>query len=342
MRVEADLYDANELKLHGITRAVDTERRRFQHPKREALQRQRDEVYALNAFMRDRERRRFEEYVLATSMSDERANAMRLEDAGTAQAETAEAAEASAAAATEAAEAAAEATAAAEVAAGSLSSHRWLAVSLSTLLSEVRAAIDAHRPLSTAELDAIAKSDAEGKLVEQVDLAVEMALSDAMELALDEALEEVARDVGAEDVLSQGSHGTRHPNASVHSSHAVVDACSVRVCVCVCVCVCVVQVLTANGIGLEVELAPSEVYARAMEEAHKELERATRSYHRSERERLAKEREQARAVALSRRMISLLSPLDQSSPTISTSAAGDDKASTGPTGFYVSTSPYVC
>ena len=113
-------------------------------------------------------------------------------------------------------------------------------------------------------------------------------------------------------------------------------------CVCVCVCVCVVQVLTANGIGLEVELAPSEVYARAMEEAHKELERATRSYHRSERERLAKEREQARAVALSRRMISLLSPLDQSSPTISTSAAGDDKASTGPTGFYVSTSPYVC
>ena len=43
----------------------------------EALRR-RDEIYSINAMMRQRERKKFEEYRLATGMSDDQAAAMRL------------------------------------------------------------------------------------------------------------------------------------------------------------------------------------------------------------------------------------------------------------------------
>ena len=58
------------------------------------------------------------------------------------------------------------------------------------------------------------------------------------------------------------------------------------------------DVLSANGIGLDSELPPSEVYRRAMEAAQREFDRATRAYHRTERARLAKERDEMRAEVL--------------------------------------------
>jgi hypothetical protein len=62
------------------------------------------------------------------------------------------------------------------------------------------------------------------------------------------------------------------------------------------------HVLTANGIDLDCGLPPSEVYKRAMDAAQREFDRATKAHQRSERARLAKEREELRAAALARKL----------------------------------------
>ena len=199
MRLEAELYDRNELKLNGITRAIDDEIRRFQHPNRDAMNRRRDEIYALNAMMRQREKRRFEEYVLATEMSEAQADAMRLEEVA-AGAQVAEAV----------ARAEAEAAAEAEVAAASTTaSDRWVAASasLSALLCDMAKAIDAARPPTREELEAIARSAEEEQMASSAGVAVEAAMEAVVEAALDEALGEAALDVGAEHVLTANGIG---------------------------------------------------------------------------------------------------------------------------------------
>lgn len=243
MRMENALYEASEQKLNGITRQIDEERRRFEHPNRELFLRRRDEIYAINAMMRERERRRFEEYVLATQMSEERAAAMRLEEAA--------------------------APAAGLVGEGSSIGRgdswqgddrpdHWR--QLRRMFSDVVQAIDRARPLTDAELDAMAKVAKEAARHSLAEEAARMALATMVDEVLDEALAEAAVDVGAEHVL------------------------------------------TANGIDLDCGLPPSEVYKRAMDAAQREFDRATKAHQRSERARLAKEREELRAAALARKL----------------------------------------
>lgn len=275
MRKEAALYEANELKLNGITREIDDERRRFFNPNRSPHLRMRDEIYAINAMMRDRERQRFEEYAAHTQMSEAQAQALRLNEDD----------EMAAPAVSDLADApgAAGGRDAPLLAAGGIAdggSHRsggsgrssssssswrltaadrWFAASQSVaqLFREVAHALEGPKPPSEEELAeqeaAAQKALAEAQRQATVDAALEACLQVTMEAALDEAMGEVAAsDVGAELVLS------------------------------------------ANGIGTQQELAPSEVYARAMDRAQREFDRATRAYHRSEHVRLRQHREQAR------------------------------------------------
>ena len=79
-RLQNEAYEANKLKLDGVTRELDEERQRFFHPNRETRLRARDQIYAINELMRQREKRRFEDYVLATHMSEDQASALRLEE----------------------------------------------------------------------------------------------------------------------------------------------------------------------------------------------------------------------------------------------------------------------
>lgn len=227
--------------MNGITRSIDEERRRFNHPNRELFNRRRDEIYAINEMMRQRERRRFEEYVLATQMSEERAAAMRLEEAAPVTLATA------AGSASEG-----------EASRSRSEPDRWS--KLRQMFTEVVKAVERARPPTDAELEAMAQVARDAARHTMADESVDAALEAAVEHAIDEALDEAAADVGAEHVLS------------------------------------------ANGIGLEEEIAPSEVYKRAMDAAQKEFDRATKAYHRSERARLAKEREDMRTEALKRKL----------------------------------------
>lgn len=243
--MENALYEASELKLNGITRQIDEERRRFEHPNRELFLRRRDEIYAINAMMRERERRRFEEYVLATQMSEERAAAMRLEES------TAPAADLAAAGSASSADSCGHGD-------GQPESSHWR--QLRRMFSDVVQAIDRARPLSNAELEAMRQVQKEAARRSMAEEAARMALLTTVDEVLDEVLAEAAVDVGAEHVL------------------------------------------TANGIGIECEVAPSEVYKRAMDAAQREFDKATKAYQRSERARLAKEREELRAAALNRKV----------------------------------------
>ena len=78
LRKQNEAYESNENILTGITREIDYERQQFLHPKRERQLLKRDEIYAINAMMRTRECRKFEEYVRDTQMSEVQATAMRL------------------------------------------------------------------------------------------------------------------------------------------------------------------------------------------------------------------------------------------------------------------------
>ena len=55
-------YKANENKLDGITRHIDEEKQLFYSKDRAAHRQRRAEIYAINAFLRERERRRYEAY----------------------------------------------------------------------------------------------------------------------------------------------------------------------------------------------------------------------------------------------------------------------------------------
>ena len=128
-------YKANENKLDGITRHIDEEKQLFYSKDRAAHRQRRAEIYAINAFLRERERRRYEaysrqmernalEWTTPIAPSTEEAESPREADAALAAAEkaaaeaaSAEVAAAVAAAAAEAAVAAVAAAAAAEAAA---------------------------------------------------------------------------------------------------------------------------------------------------------------------------------------------------------------------------------
>lgn len=194
--------------------------------------------------MRERERRRFEDYVLATEMSDERAARLRLE----------------AAAPTSTPGTASEHASGSDSYSGGRgdASNRW--AQLRHMFNNVVKAIERAKPPTNVELEAMARVAKDAAAHARADEAVELAMQDAIEQAISDALDEAATDVGAADVLS------------------------------------------ANGIGLDSELPPSEVYRRAMEAAQREFDRATRAYHRTERARLAKERDEMRAEVLKRKL----------------------------------------
>lgn len=284
-RLENSLYEKNELKLNGITREIDHERRRFQS--RIEHHRLRDEIYAINEMMRQRERHRFEDYVLSTQMSEAQADAMRLDEP----LETA-----SAEGAPDASAAVANAPSAdldlSEPRGRGLALDRWAiaAAALTRLVSDVVEVIDAYRPPTRAEIEALERAAAEASRAEKIERALAAALEETIEAAVDEALEEAALDVGAEHVL------------------------------------------TANGIGTERELSPSEVYAVAVQRAQQEFDKVTRAYHRAERCRLAKEREEVRAIALTRRSVEMLA--------VATSRSKTSKMS-GASGPFCSSSPYA-
>jgi hypothetical protein len=125
-------YKANENKLDGITRHIDEEKQLFYSKDRAAHRQRRAEIYAINAFLRERERRRYEaysrqmernafEWTTPIAPSTEEAESPREADAALAAAEKAAAeaasAEVAAAVAAAAAAAAAAVAAAAEAAA---------------------------------------------------------------------------------------------------------------------------------------------------------------------------------------------------------------------------------
>jgi len=71
-------YKNNETRLHGVTREIDEERRRFYSCNRDDKNSRRDLIYAINELYRQRENRRLEEYAVSMCSDEAQTNALRL------------------------------------------------------------------------------------------------------------------------------------------------------------------------------------------------------------------------------------------------------------------------
>ena len=205
-------YDAAESQLHGITRDIDRERLNFFHPKREQQLHNRDVIYAINAFARQRERRRFDEYALATQMSAEQATAMRLTEVtqsggGDEDAET---------------EIRTDET---EESAGD-GIHRRIASAIAHVWAHVTHSIEEARPPTQADLEALEKAQAEAALHAMVEEALCLAMEAALDGEFDAALQEAARDVRPVHVLR--AHGVGEPGLPPSEVYAVAITCAQR------------------------------------------------------------------------------------------------------------------
>ena len=204
-------YDAAESQLHGITRDIDRERLQFFHPKREQQLRSRDIIYAINASMRQRERRRFDEYALATQMSAEQATAMRLTEVTQ----------------SGGGEMYAEEDASTDVTEEDNDGlRRHLASMVAQLCSQFTRTMDEVRPPTQADLEALEKAQAEAALNAMVEEALRLAMEAALDAEFDAALQEAARDVRPVHVLA--ANGIKEPGLPPSEVYAVAITCAQR------------------------------------------------------------------------------------------------------------------